>query len=260
MRRSRRGGHSALEFGGSGEDSFVAVVVTKLTGALLFILLLAMVIMALLPKVDPDHNGQDAAGASAGGAPLRIATPGMLPDAVAGRPYVVALAATGGHGTPRWRVDGNLPEGLVLDEASGRITGTPARPTDQPLAFRVSAEDGSEEASQAIQLAVLPSLSPAVPGAWWKPRWPVVAVAWRTWLEQGVGFIVLWLVHLLGMNLLAGLERQSTDELALAGEAGAAQVALHKRFGTYRLLVRLTTLSGTIALAAWMATSRGLAV
>ena len=29
-----------MEFGGSGEDSFVAVVVTKLTGALLFILLL----------------------------------------------------------------------------------------------------------------------------------------------------------------------------------------------------------------------------
>ena len=50
MRRNRRGGGSGLEFGGSGEDSFVAVVVTKLTGALLFILLLTMVIMALLPK------------------------------------------------------------------------------------------------------------------------------------------------------------------------------------------------------------------
>ena len=37
MRRNRRGGGSGLEFGGSGEDSFVAVVVTKLTGALLFI-------------------------------------------------------------------------------------------------------------------------------------------------------------------------------------------------------------------------------
>ncbi len=55
MRRSRRGGGSGAEFGGSGEDSFVAVVVTKLTGALLFILLLTMVIMALLPKaVDVD--------------------------------------------------------------------------------------------------------------------------------------------------------------------------------------------------------------
>ena len=111
MRRSRRGKGSALEFGGSGEDSFVAVVVTKLTGALLFILLLAMVIMALLPKaVDPDQAGQDAAqsGASGRGEPLQIATPGTLPDAVAGRPYLVALAATGGHGRPHWSVDGPL--------------------------------------------------------------------------------------------------------------------------------------------------------
>jgi Putative Ig domain len=259
MRRSRRGGHSGLEFGGSGEDSFVAVVVTKLTGALLFILLLAMVIMALLPKVDPDRSDREAKppGSSASGAPLRIATPGALPDAVAGRPYVVALAATGGHGTPRWRVEGKLPEGLVLDEAAGRIAGTPPKPTEQPLAFRVSADDGTEVASQGIRLAVLPSLAPPMAGSWWKPRWPAIAVAWRSWLEQGVGFLVLWLVHLLGMNLLAGLQRQTTDELVLAGETGTAQFAVRRRFGTYRILVRLTTLSATIALAAWLALSRG---
>jgi hypothetical protein len=259
MRRSRRGGHSALEFGGSGEDSFVAVVVTKLTGALLFILLLAMVIMALLPKVAPDQAGRDAAssGSSAAGAPLRIATPGTLPDAVAGRPYVVVLAATGGHGPPRWRVEGELPEGLALDEATGRIAGTPPKSTDQPMAFRVSAEDGTGAASQAIQLAVLPSLSPPDPGAWWKPRWPALAVAWRSWLEQGVGFLVLWLVHVLGMSLLAGLERHSADELVPAGEAASAPLAVHKRFGTYRILVRLATLSATVALAIWLASSRG---
>src|SRR5438309_11574317 len=96
MRRSRRGGGSALEFGGSGEDSFVAVVVTKLTGALLFILLLTMVIMALLPKaIDlPSSEKSPAAGVAA---PLAIATPGDLPEAIAGRPYVLALAATGGR-------------------------------------------------------------------------------------------------------------------------------------------------------------------
>ena len=146
----------------------------------------------------------------------------------------------------------------MLDEANGRITGTPSRPTDQPMAFRVSAEDGTDVASQAIQLAVLPSLSPTTPGAWWKPRWPAVAVAWRSWLEQGIGFLVLWLVHLLGMNLLANLERHSTEEVVLAGEAGTARLSLHKRFGTYRILVRLATLSATIALAAWMALSRAL--
>ena len=84
MRRNRRNGHSGLEFGGSGEDSFVAVVVTKLTGALLFILLLTMVIMALIPKAvdmpssgksDPDERPEVA-----------IITPGALPEAIAGRP------------------------------------------------------------------------------------------------------------------------------------------------------------------------------
>lgn len=258
MRRSRRGGHSGLEFGGSGEDSFVAVVVTKLTGALLFILLLAMVIMALLPKVDPGRDAREAASAgSTKGEPLKIATPATLPDAVAGRPYVLALAATGGKAAPRWRVEGPLPEGLTLDEASGRIAGTPAMPTDQPVAFRVSADDGSDVATQSIRLGVLPSLSPPNPGAWWKPRWPELAVAWRSWMEQGVGFLVLWLVHLLGMNLLANLQRHSTDELVLAGEAGAASPAIVGRFRTYRILVRLATLSATVALAIWLASSRG---
>src|SRR6516225_4658147 len=102
MRRNRRGGASRLEFGGSGEDSFVAVVVTKLTGALLFILLLTMVIMALLPKaVDlspPGDNAREIAEAI----PLSITTPAVLPEAISGRPYTLALAAAGGRGPLHW--------------------------------------------------------------------------------------------------------------------------------------------------------------
>src|ERR1700730_16244038 len=93
MRRSRRGGGSAAEFVSSGEDSFVAVVVTKLTGALLFILLLTMVIMALRPKaVDLDGRDENTREADSAKrrAPLQIATPPQLPDAIAGRPYLVA--------------------------------------------------------------------------------------------------------------------------------------------------------------------------
>ena len=97
MRRSRRGGGHGMEFGGSGEDSFVAVVVTKLTGALLFILLLTMVIMALMPKaIDAPGARQPRGGRSAPA--LAIATPETLPEAIAGRPYTLALAATGGRG------------------------------------------------------------------------------------------------------------------------------------------------------------------
>src|SRR5438309_11324444 len=107
MRRSRRGGGSALEFGGSGEDSFVAVVVTKLPGALLFILLLTMVIMALLPKAtdQPSPADRPAPGEAV---PLTIATPEVLPEAIAGHPYAVALAAQGGRGPLTWSVEGDL--------------------------------------------------------------------------------------------------------------------------------------------------------
>jgi hypothetical protein len=257
MRRSRRGKSSALEFGGSGEDSFVAVVVTKLTGALLFILLLAMVIMALLPKaVDPDQAGRDVAqsGASGGGEPLQIATPGTLPDAVAGRPYLVALAATGGHGRPRWSIDGPLPEWLTLEESTGRIAGTPPKPTEKPLTFQICAGDGHEDVRQAVGLVVLPWQSPATARSWWKPRWP--AFAWRAWLEQGVGFLVLWLVHLLGMNLLSNLESHSLQEVVAVEGLEAGRFAIQRRFLSYRVLIRLATLSATIALAAWLASSR----
>src|SRR4051812_129645 len=109
MRRSRRGGHSGMEFGGSGEDSFVAVVVTKLTGALLFILLLTMVIMALLPRAIDLPSSSQKPPVEREAPPLAIATPGDLPEAIAGRPYVVALASTGGRGPVRWSVDGKLP-------------------------------------------------------------------------------------------------------------------------------------------------------
>src|ERR1044071_9252285 len=100
MRRARGRVACGMEFGGSGEDSFVAVVVTKLTGALLFILLLTMVIMALLPKaIDlPSSEGGEDKGAPT---PRAIATPDTLPEAIARRPYVVALASTGGSGPIR---------------------------------------------------------------------------------------------------------------------------------------------------------------
>jgi len=253
MRRSRRGGRSAAEFGSSGEDSFVAVVVTKLTGALLFILLLTMVIMALLPKA-VDLEGRDQTrpetDSKDGRAPLRIATPPKLPEAVAGRPYLVALAATGGRGPLSWSVQGNLPPWLVLDQAAGRIGGTPPHETAEPLALELQVTDGAETESQPAHLLVLPYQAPTRFGSSATDRF--AAVRWRTWLEHGVGFLVLWLVHLLGMNLLAGIERGGLERAVVAREDESTQLAVAKRFAAYRLLIRLATLSAMTALALWL--------
>ena len=255
MRRSRRGGGSGVEFGSSGEDSFVAVVVTKLTGALLFILLLTMVIMALLPKVADLENRDNVVAQSDGQksrGPLGISTPAKLPEAVAGRPYLVALAATGGGGPPEWSAEKGLPDWLVLDRESGRIGGTPPHETKEPLEFLIRVSDGTQTASLAAQLVVLPYQTESV--RVWKRL--VNGVPWRAWLEQGVGFLVLWLVHLVGMNLLANAERGSLQEAVDFESPDSVQAAVRKRFTTYRLVIRLATAGMMVALLAWLLVSR----
>lgn len=253
MRRNRRGGGSGQHFGGSGEDSFVAVVVTKLTGALLFILLLTMVIMALLPKaVDlAPTGGKDArAGTTEPPAPLEILTPETLPEAIAGRPYALALAATGGRGPLHWTVGGVLPEGLSFDSATGVLGGTPRKGTAQPLTLALRVNDGSTVATRPTRLLVYQSDIPLTTPAWWKPALP--PVPWKAWLDQGMGFLVLWLVHLVGMSALAGLERSTGESSVEFSGAGTGSLVVRRRFGAYRILLRLSTLSAMLALGAWL--------
>jgi hypothetical protein len=251
MRRSRRGGGGGVEFGSSGEDSFVAVVVTKLTGALLFILLLTMVIMALLPKavdLEDRKNTPSQAAGEKGWGPLKISTPPRLPEAVAGRAYLVALAATGGSGPPEWSAEGGLPEWLILDRESGRIGGTPPAETKEPLEFEIRVSDGALTDAVAVQLSVLPYQSEPV--RVWKHL--VSGVPWRAWLEQGVGFLVLWLVHLVGMNLLANAERGSLSQIDGVDDSDREQRDVRKRFASYRLVVRLASLTATLGLLGWL--------
>jgi hypothetical protein len=244
MRRARRGGHAGLEFGGSGEDSFVAVVVTKLTGALLFILLLTMVIMALLPKAIDSSRSQLKTDPPR--TPLAISTPEELPDAISGRPYAIALAATGGDGPLTWSVDGELPAGLVFVPGSGQLKGTPKAGTPKPVEFVIRVSDGERHVARMARLAVLQPDHPlAIPAAW-KPHIP--PVPWRAWVEQGFGFLVLLLVHLVGMNALGGAERWAGG--------GAIDTNRRRRFFTYRLMVRGATLVGMVALVVWLLRTR----
>ena len=105
--------------------------------------------MALLPKaVDmapPASRGAQAEAEPP--APLAITTPEALPEAIAGRPYAVALAATGGRGPLRWTLDGPMPEGPDLRarsagilEGTPRAKGTPAAASRWPSASATATE------------------------------------------------------------------------------------------------------------------------
>ncbi len=251
MRRSRRNGHAGMEFGGSGEDSFVAVVVTKLTGALLFILLLTMVIMALLPKaVDLPSSGKPDGAEPKDLVPLAITTPEMLPEAIAGHPYTVALAANGGRGPLRWTLEGTLPKGLSFDSGSARLRGTPQAGTPTPVSLMLRVSDGTESVQQVARLVVYQSDRPLATPAWWKPGLP--PVSWLDWLEQGFGFLVLWLVYLVGMSTLASLQRWSLAAIPDSQDCEGELQRVRDRFFVYRTLTRVVTFGASITLALWL--------
>jgi len=247
MRRNRRGHSSGMEFGGSGEDSFVAVVVTKLTGALLFILLLTMVIMALLPKVvDLPSSPGEKGSAESDKTALSITTPEDLPEAIAGRSYRLAFAADGGRGHLRWSLGGALPEGLNFSDETGLILGTPAKGTPEPVSLAVTVSDGSSRATKGAKLVIYQPDTPLSTPSKWKPALP--PIPWREWLNQGVGFLVLWLVHLLGLNTLNGLRYRALDGATEGDEARS----IGRRFLAYKVALSVLSLAATAMLAAWL--------
>jgi large repetitive protein len=73
-------------------------------------------------------------------APLAISS--TVPDAVANQPYNGELTATGGSAPFTWVITaGSLPQGLTLDSATGKITGTPT--TGGTVSFTVQATDSA---------------------------------------------------------------------------------------------------------------------
>jgi len=213
---------------------------------LLFILLLTMVIMALLPKSIDLPASAEKPSDSKDTFPLEIATPGELPEAIAGRPYVVALASKGGRGPVRWAVDGKLPEGLELDAESGLLRGTPSRGTPEPVSLVLRASDASDRVASPTRIVVYQPDQPLTMPSKWKPALP--PIPWREWFDQGFGFLVLALIHLVGMNVLGSLERRG-----LIDSEGEDLAAIGRRFLLYRSLLRLATLGSAVALALWLA-------
>ena len=238
MRRSRRGlaggGH---EFGGSGEDSFVAVVVTKLTGALLFILLLTMVIMALIPKADEAAGQgqvgrrvepQSAAGDRHAREPARGDRGPSLRRGPGGR-RGVGTAAMGRRREAARRAcarPGHRPD--------PRHARRPARPS-RPRSWSCESTTGRAAPPRTPDWSSTSPIRPLTTPSRWKPGLP--PIPWRAWMEQGFGFLVLLLVHLVGMNALAGLERLATNPESPGGSAASPcteRLAAGKRDGRPR--------------------------
>ena len=144
----------------------------------------------------------------------------------------------------------SLPDGPELRFRVRGLAGNSGKGTPQPLSLSVRVSDGSELATGTAQLLVYQSDSPLVTPAWWKPGLP--PVPWRAWLDHGVGFLVLWLIHLVGMSTLATWSGQAVKgRIEPDGGDGAVLVA-RRRFATYRILFRLSTLLSMSALGVWL--------
>jgi hypothetical protein len=81
-----------------------------------------------------------------------------LPDGVRDQPYSFTLQSAGGTGALTWTLSGgSLPEGLLLDESTGTISGTPT--VAVLLNFLIEVTDSSDPAqttTKVLSLRILP--------------------------------------------------------------------------------------------------------
>ncbi|HET6691464.1 MAG TPA: putative Ig domain-containing protein, partial [Miltoncostaeaceae bacterium] len=89
-------------------------------------------------------------------------TTASLPRGTVGRPYAQTLAAAMGARPLKWRIStGTLPDGLSLDPATGRISGTPTRPGTSAFTATVTDASGMT-ASADLEIGVHPAVQAAV--------------------------------------------------------------------------------------------------
>lgn len=92
--------------------------------------------------------------------PLRITTPSHLPYATSGQPYEAALAAVGGVPPYTWRLAGETPSFLKLEDAyTGKLLGQPQEENIGKYTFTILLQDdrGAEHACEAdVKLIVRP--------------------------------------------------------------------------------------------------------
>ncbi len=151
------------------------------------------------------------------------------------------------------RSPAKLPEaGLEprpAERPAPRHAQTSARGTPKPVELVLRVSDGASAATQSTSLVVYQSDKPLTTPVWWKPGIP--PIPWRAWLDQGVGFLILWLVHLVGMNTVTKPQRRWSLGALEAEDASEDERdcrAALRRFAVYRTAVRLANLTAAVAL------------
>ena len=87
---------------------------------------------------------------------ISITTPFQLPDGTVGQVYTQVLAATGGTRPYNWAISaGTLPAGMILDSATGTITGTPSLAGNFNFTLQVS-DTAKLNGSKAFGLTINP--------------------------------------------------------------------------------------------------------
>jgi formylglycine-generating enzyme required for sulfatase activity len=77
-----------------------------------------------------------------------------LPDGTVGEEYTATLAATGDD-TITWSIEGDLPDGLELDEDEGTITGTPTEA--DTFTFTVKAKNAVGPSTKELSITIEPA-------------------------------------------------------------------------------------------------------
>jgi len=86
-----------------------------------------------------------------------------LPNGTVGVPYSRAVQATGGSGIFTWTISaGALPPNLILDPATGVISGTPTAPGTSSFTVRV-ADTGGQSATQPLSITITAIPPPGTP-------------------------------------------------------------------------------------------------
>lgn len=95
-------------------------------------------------------------------APSDIVVSAQVPRSVAGEEIVISISATGGVGPYAFTLNGDLPDGMGFDPATGAVSGTPVNPGRYSFTVTASGSAGAPGSAE-VNLVVLTPAEIAAP-------------------------------------------------------------------------------------------------